>query len=156
MNGQGSPCPPRALQGRQSRSFTATHGQSKPLLDGCVLPMSRSSQALIKQNFSGGPLLRDGFRQRGADGGGSPGARGYPVASPARRVADCGPARSSRAVLHLAHWPPASFEASSPTRRDTHHPTAVLQQANIPHSVAVSAWRVPACRFSRSPAVNHG
>jgi hypothetical protein len=41
-----SPCPPRALQGRHSRSFTANHGQSKPLLTGFVLGMSCSSQAL--------------------------------------------------------------------------------------------------------------
>jgi hypothetical protein len=45
MNGQGSPCPPRALQGRQSRSFTANHGQPKPLRTGSVLRMSCSSQA---------------------------------------------------------------------------------------------------------------
>jgi hypothetical protein len=36
----------RALQGRHPQSFTATHGQSKPLLNGSVLRMSCSSQAL--------------------------------------------------------------------------------------------------------------
>ncbi len=39
------PCPPRALQGSHSRSFTANHGQSKQLLDGFALAMSCSSQA---------------------------------------------------------------------------------------------------------------
>jgi hypothetical protein len=41
-----SPCPPRALQGRHPRSFTANHGQPKPLINGRVQRMSCSSQAL--------------------------------------------------------------------------------------------------------------
>jgi hypothetical protein len=43
-----SPCPPRALQGSHSRSFTANHGQLKLLFNGSVLGMSCSSQALDK------------------------------------------------------------------------------------------------------------
>ena len=39
-------CPLRALQGRHPGSFTANHGQSKLLLNGSVLRMSCSSQAL--------------------------------------------------------------------------------------------------------------
>jgi len=45
--GQEVPCPLRALQGRHSRSFTAIHGQSKPLFNGCVLRMSCSSKLTI-------------------------------------------------------------------------------------------------------------
>jgi len=46
MNGQEVPCPPRALKGSHSRSFAANHSQSKLLLNGSVLAVSCSSQAL--------------------------------------------------------------------------------------------------------------
>ena len=59
MNGQGSPCSPRALQGRQSRSFTDTHGQSKPLLDGRFLRISCGPKLTITAGASGRPWLRD-------------------------------------------------------------------------------------------------
>jgi len=57
-----SPCPLRALQEGQPGSLTATHGQSKPLLNGSILGMSCSSQALDKYSTSGGPRLRDDLR----------------------------------------------------------------------------------------------
>ena len=39
------PCPPRALHGEHQRSFTANHGQPKPLLKGSILPELSCSQA---------------------------------------------------------------------------------------------------------------
>jgi hypothetical protein len=55
------PCPPRALHGEHQRSFTANHGQPKPLLSGSILPTSGRSQA-HDQYCRGSSLL--GRRQR--------------------------------------------------------------------------------------------
>jgi hypothetical protein len=56
-----SPCPPRALQDSHTRSFTANHGQSKPLLNGCVLGVSCSSQALDAGSI---PVVREASASR--------------------------------------------------------------------------------------------
>jgi hypothetical protein len=58
MNGPESPCPPRALQGSHSRSFTANHGQSKSLLNGSVLARSCSSQALNTGSIQSSGIIK--------------------------------------------------------------------------------------------------
>jgi hypothetical protein len=59
MERTSSPCPPRALQGSHSRSFTATHGQPKPLLTSSVLTKSCNSQAIDQHRCLRRASLRD-------------------------------------------------------------------------------------------------
>jgi len=69
MNGQEVPCPPRALKGSHSRSFTAN--QKLPL-NGSVLAVSCSSQALCTSSNKACPIwarrLRDSHPSRSMAG----------------------------------------------------------------------------------------
>jgi hypothetical protein len=111
-------CHTRATSQRQSRSTEVTPDHDQPQVKAWTRTSFEGSQALIKQKCLRQTSAPGWIRHRGPDGGES--FRGTSIPSRRRqrhsRPGASGPGRSSRAVLHLAHWPrPASKQAR---RRD--------------------------------------
>lgn len=140
-----SPCPPRVLQGRHPRSFTAL---PKPLHKALSCPSHVVPKLYTKHDASGGP--HSGIAQHWARivVGRSPGDRvSHRVGS--EGIADPGQVSRSFSAggAPPGHLPQVRYKTSPPTRRDTRSPAPARPAAGQHLARAIG---VPL------PPVNHG